>query len=189
MISEFLNILYQFITYIILKMYILCLMTSLIFKTMVSLLANRYIISAFSQSWCLTYLMFLVFSSDVNFMWLAWQVNHALLEEIREINHGLIDTVVDISDEDVDPTSAAVTAAEGAEGTVVKCSFIPVALSPTLKSQYASLQVGSQIPQLQQLNFLFYYIIYLFVLLALFVFYHHTVSYSAPAFAGSSKLS
>jgi PAX-interacting protein 1 len=71
----------------------------------------------------------------------VWQVNHALLEEIQQINQRLIDTVVDISDENVDSTAAAVYAAEVAEGTVVKCSFIPVALSPTLKSQYASLQV------------------------------------------------
>jgi PAX-interacting protein 1 len=74
-------------------------------------------------------------------MWHLLQVNHALLEEIREINQGLIDTVVDISDEDVDPTAAA----EGGEGTIVKCSFIAVALSPNLKSQYASAQmVGVQ---------------------------------------------
>ncbi|KHN01307.1 hypothetical protein glysoja_009513 [Glycine soja] len=69
------------------------------------------------------------------------EVNHALLEEIREINHQLIDTVVDISNEDVDPT-AAVAAAEGAEGIIVKCSFIAVALSPSLKSQYASAQMS-----------------------------------------------
>lgn len=62
------------------------------------------------------------------------------MEEIREINHRLIDTVVDISNEDVDPT-AAVAAAEGAEGIIVKCSFIAVALSPSLKSQYASSQM------------------------------------------------
>ncbi|XP_068479025.1 mediator of RNA polymerase II transcription subunit 15a-like isoform X2 [Phaseolus vulgaris] len=66
------------------------------------------------------------------------EVNHALLEEIREINHKLIDTVVDISN--VDPTPA-VAAAEGAEGILVKCSFIAVALSPSLKSQYASAQM------------------------------------------------
>ncbi|CAJ2656333.1 unnamed protein product [Trifolium pratense] len=66
------------------------------------------------------------------------EVNHALLEEIQQINWRLIDTVVDISDENVGST--AVSAAEMAEGTVVKCSFVPVALSPTLKSQYASLQ-------------------------------------------------
>lgn len=76
-------------------------------------------------------------------MWHIWQANHALLEEIREINQRLIDTVMDISDEDVDPTAAA--AAEGAEGTIVKCSFSAVALSPSLKSQYASVQmVGSE---------------------------------------------
>ncbi|KAK2643995.1 hypothetical protein Ddye_019190 [Dipteronia dyeriana] len=68
------------------------------------------------------------------------EANHVLLEEIREINQRLIDTVVDISDEDVDPTAAA--AAEGGEGTIVKCSFNAVALSPNLKSQYASSQMS-----------------------------------------------
>lgn len=62
------------------------------------------------------------------------------MEEIRDVNQRLIDTVVDISDEEVDPTAAA-AAAEGAEGTIVKCSFIAVALSPSLKSQYASAQM------------------------------------------------
>lgn len=72
------------------------------------------------------------------------QANHALLEEIREINQRLIDTVVDISEEDVDPTAAG-SAAGGGEGTIVKCSFSAVALSPNLKSQYASSQmVGIQ---------------------------------------------
>lgn len=65
------------------------------------------------------------------------QANHALLEEIREINLRLIDTVVDVCDEDVDPT----TAGEVGEGTIVKCSYIAVALSPSLKSQYASAQM------------------------------------------------
>ena len=73
------------------------------------------------------------------------QANHALLEEIREINQRLIDTVVDISDEDVDPGAAAATAKVG-EGTIVKCSFSAVALSSNLKSQYMSAQmVSSQI--------------------------------------------
>uniref|UniRef100_A0A2P2MQJ5 Transcription cofactor n=1 Tax=Rhizophora mucronata TaxID=61149 RepID=A0A2P2MQJ5_RHIMU len=70
------------------------------------------------------------------------EVNQALLEEIREINQRLIDTVIDISDEDVDPSTAAAAAAEGGEGTIVKCSFIAVALSPNLKSQYASAQMS-----------------------------------------------
>ncbi|KAF1865797.1 hypothetical protein Lal_00021798 [Lupinus albus] len=68
------------------------------------------------------------------------EANDALLEEIREINNQLIDTVVEISDEDVDQTAAA--AAEGAEGIIVKCSYRAVALSPTLKSQYASVQMS-----------------------------------------------
>lgn len=71
---------------------------------------------------------------------LSLQANHALMEEIREINRRLIDTVVDISDEDVDPSAAA---AERGEGTIVKCSFDAVALSPNLKSQYASAQMVS----------------------------------------------
>lgn len=65
------------------------------------------------------------------------------MEEIREVNQRLIDIVVDVSDEEVDPAAAA--AAEGADGTIVKCSFSAVALSPSLKSQYVSAQmVGSQ---------------------------------------------
>ncbi|KAK9156582.1 hypothetical protein Scep_003156 [Stephania cephalantha] len=74
-----------------------------------------------------------------------FEVNHALLEEIREINQGLIDTVLDVSDEDVDSTAAA-AAAEGGEGTIVKCSFNAVALSPNLKSQYASAQMSPILP-------------------------------------------
>ncbi|XP_054783608.1 mediator of RNA polymerase II transcription subunit 15a-like isoform X2 [Prosopis cineraria] len=69
------------------------------------------------------------------------KANHSLLEEIREINQRLIDTVVDISDEDVDHTAAA-AAAEESEGTIVKCSFNAVALSSSLKSQYASAQMS-----------------------------------------------
>lgn len=69
------------------------------------------------------------------------QANHALLEEIREINERLIDTVVAISDEDVDPTAAAASVSGRAEGTVVKCSYSAVALCPSLKSQYASVQM------------------------------------------------
>lgn len=68
------------------------------------------------------------------------QANHALEEELREINQRLIDTVVYISEDDVDPTAVA-AASEGGEGTIVKCSFSAVALSPNLKSQYASAQM------------------------------------------------
>ncbi|KAK8988593.1 hypothetical protein V6N11_029976 [Hibiscus sabdariffa] len=70
------------------------------------------------------------------------EANHALLEEIREINRRLIDTAVDISDEDGDPGAVAATA-EGGEGTVVKCSFSAVALSSNLKAQYMSAQMSS----------------------------------------------
>ncbi|KAE8662939.1 Mediator of RNA polymerase II transcription subunit 15a [Hibiscus syriacus] len=68
------------------------------------------------------------------------EANHGLLEEIREINERLIDTVVGISDEGVYPGAAASTT-EGGEGTIVKCSFSAVALSSKLKSQYMSVQM------------------------------------------------
>ena len=67
-------------------------------------------------------------------------MNHTLLEEIHEINQKLIDTVVDVSDEDADSVAAA---SEGGEGTVVKCSYTAVALSPDLKVQFASAQMVS----------------------------------------------
>lgn len=69
------------------------------------------------------------------------EVNHALVEEIQKINQQLIDTVVEISDEGVDP-SALAAATEGGEGTTVKCSFTAVALSPNLKALYASAQMS-----------------------------------------------
>ncbi|CAL0332342.1 unnamed protein product [Lupinus luteus] len=69
------------------------------------------------------------------------EASHALLEEIKKVNQRLIDTVVDISEEDIDPI-VAVIGAEGAEGTVVTCSYTAVALSPSLKSQYASAQMS-----------------------------------------------
>lgn len=68
------------------------------------------------------------------------QANHALLEEIKEINQRLIDTVVDICD-DVDPSAVAAAFPEGSEGTFVKCSFSAVALCPNLKSHYSSEQM------------------------------------------------
>ncbi|KAL5072432.1 hypothetical protein RYX36_011416 [Vicia faba] len=83
-------------------------------------------------------------TATTNFKKPKAEATHALLEEIQQINRRLIDTVVEISDRDVDPTAAAIAAAEGTEGTVVKCSFIPVALSPSLKSHYASLQYPIQ---------------------------------------------
>ncbi|MFS7928575.1 putative coactivator CBP, KIX domain superfamily, mediator complex subunit 15, KIX [Helianthus anomalus] len=67
--------------------------------------------------------------------------NHALLEEIKEINRGLIDTVVSISEEDVDPAAAS-SVSDGGDGTVITCSFSAVALGPNLKSQYASAQMS-----------------------------------------------
>ncbi|KAL1829484.1 hypothetical protein ACET3Z_007896 [Daucus carota] len=70
------------------------------------------------------------------------EVNNALLEEVKEINHLLIDTVVNISDEGADPTMRD-AAIGGGEGTVVKCSFCAISLSPNLKPQYFSSQMSS----------------------------------------------
>ncbi|KAF3795777.1 Mediator of RNA polymerase II transcription subunit 15a [Nymphaea thermarum] len=67
------------------------------------------------------------------------EVNQILQEEIKEINQKLIDTVVDISDEDNDLTAAAT---EGRDGVVIKCSYNAVALCPSMKSQYALAEVA-----------------------------------------------
>ncbi|CAL2262967.1 unnamed protein product [Prunus armeniaca] len=67
------------------------------------------------------------------------EANQALLEEIREIRQRLINTVIDISDEDDDPSAPA---ADGGKGTIFKCFFDAVAFSPDLKSQYASAQMS-----------------------------------------------
>ncbi|KAI7755838.1 hypothetical protein M8C21_011636 [Ambrosia artemisiifolia] len=66
------------------------------------------------------------------------ETKHPLLEEIREINQGLIDTVVDISQENADPYVAS----EVGKGIIVKCSYSAVALCPNLKLQYASVQMS-----------------------------------------------
>ncbi|KAJ8511055.1 hypothetical protein OPV22_001489 [Ensete ventricosum] len=70
------------------------------------------------------------------------EINHALLEEIREINLQLVDTVVSISEEETDSGSAAL---EG-EGTVIKCSFTAVAFCESLKSQFASEHMSPILP-------------------------------------------
>lgn len=71
------------------------------------------------------------------------EVNHALQEEIREINRRLIDTVVSICDEDSDSVAAA---SEGGEGIIVKCSYTAVALSPSLKAHFASMHLSPIAP-------------------------------------------
>ncbi|KAA8543582.1 hypothetical protein F0562_021672 [Nyssa sinensis] len=81
------------------------------------------------------------------------EASHALLEEISEINQQLIDTMVDISDEDVDPIAAAAAASEGGEGIIVKCSFCAVALNPNSKSQYASAQMSQTLRLLIPANY------------------------------------
>jgi hypothetical protein len=67
------------------------------------------------------------------------QMNHALQDEIREINHQLIDTVVDVSEDGND----AAAAAEGRDGIVLKCSYNAIALSPSMKFRYRSSQMVS----------------------------------------------
>lgn len=83
-------------------------------------------------------------------------MNHSLLEEISEINQQLIDTVVNISEEDAD----SIAAASDGEGTVIKCSFTAVALSPSLKSQFASSQIVSFNGLEREIYLLLTYIIY-----------------------------
>ncbi|KAH0997812.1 hypothetical protein GBA52_021676 [Prunus armeniaca] len=58
------------------------------------------------------------------------EANQALLEEIREIRQRLINTVIDISDEDDDPSAPA---ADGGKGTIFKCFFDAVAFRSGLE--------------------------------------------------------
>ncbi|RVX21433.1 Mediator of RNA polymerase II transcription subunit 15a [Vitis vinifera] len=74
-----------------------------------------------------------------------FQANHVLLEEIREINQRLVDTVVDLSDEDI-TENAAIAATEGGEGTIVKCSFSTVVAYSNSKSHQASAKVMPILP-------------------------------------------
>ncbi|KAG5387095.1 hypothetical protein IGI04_038565 [Brassica rapa subsp. trilocularis] len=68
---------------------------------------------------------------------------HALLEEIKEINQRLIDTVVEISDdEDAADVSEGAIASKGCEGTTVRFSFKAVSLSPALKAHLSSTQMS-----------------------------------------------
>lgn len=59
------------------------------------------------------------------------QANYSLLEEIREINQRLVETVVGISNEDF-------YARVGREGTIVKCSFSAAGLCPNFNCSLAS---------------------------------------------------
>ncbi|CAN6907392.1 unnamed protein product [Brassica oleracea] len=71
------------------------------------------------------------------------ETEHALLEEIKEINQRLIDTVVEISDdEDAADASEGATASKGCEGTTVRCLFKAVSLSPALKAHLSSTQMS-----------------------------------------------
>ncbi|GLT88645.1 hypothetical protein SLE2022_066610 [Rubroshorea leprosula] len=67
------------------------------------------------------------------------EANHMLNKEIREINQRLIDTVVDITDEDTSLIETAAATEFNEAGTVVRCSFSAVAISPHLKSLETSI--------------------------------------------------
>lgn len=82
------------------------------------------------------------------------QVNYALMEEIQEINKQLIDTELHISEDDAE----SLTTSEGGEGTVIKCTFTAVAVSPSLKSMFASAQMVRQPPNTFASFFFFVFI-------------------------------
>ncbi|CAK7336444.1 unnamed protein product [Dovyalis caffra] len=69
-----------------------------------------------------------------------------LLKEIEEINQQLIDTVIDISDDQTDSTAVRTHCG----GIVIKCSFIAVSISPNLSSKEDYTQI-KKIPPLQLL--------------------------------------
>ncbi|XP_066331188.1 mediator of RNA polymerase II transcription subunit 15a-like isoform X1 [Miscanthus floridulus] len=74
--------------------------------------------------------------------WQRAEVNHALMEEIQEINQQLIDTELHVSEDDAE----CFTTSEGGEGTVIRCTFTAVAVSPSLKSMFASAQMSPILP-------------------------------------------
>lgn len=114
---------------VIFSPYLFNLCTSLVFRDLGSI--NTFDFNAE----CYWFLMYMVLICCFSL-----QANHGLEEELREINQRLIDTVVHISEDDVDPTAAA-AATEGSDGIIVKCSFSAVSFSPNLKSHYASVQM------------------------------------------------
>ena len=70
----------------------------------------------------------------------CFQAHYALLEEIREINQRLVDTVVDLSEEYI-TENAATAQTRGGEGTIVKCSFSAVVAYSNSKPHQASAKV------------------------------------------------
>ncbi|XP_048135513.1 mediator of RNA polymerase II transcription subunit 15a-like isoform X2 [Rhodamnia argentea] len=70
-----------------------------------------------------------------------YEANYDLCGEIKQINQQLILTVVDISDEEVDSHAASSFTKVG-EGTIVKCSFTGVGISPIQRSQTTSLKTS-----------------------------------------------
>lgn len=60
----------------------------------------------------------------------------ALLQEITEVNGRLVETVVSVCNEDVGPC-------EVTTGTIVTCSYAPVALCDTFQALYKSGHVVS----------------------------------------------
>ncbi|XP_051207945.1 mediator of RNA polymerase II transcription subunit 15a [Lolium perenne] len=75
--------------------------------------------------------------------WQKIEVNYALMEEIQEINQQLIDTELRVCEDDADSSAAT---SEWAEGTVIKCTYTAVAVSPSLKSMFASAQMSPIMP-------------------------------------------
>ncbi|KAL6660917.1 hypothetical protein ACP70R_000301 [Stipagrostis hirtigluma subsp. patula] len=75
--------------------------------------------------------------------WQKIEINHALMEEIQEINQQLIDTELHVCEDDGESFAAT---SEGTEGTVIKCTFTAVAVSPSLKSMFASAQMSPILP-------------------------------------------
>lgn len=101
-------------------------------------------------------------------MFIIFKVNRALVEEIQEINQQLIDTELHVCEDDAESFAAT---SEGAEGTVIKCMFTAVAVSPSLKSMFASAQMVS-FPNMGMLYFVNLYDWLMFVCMCRVQFCH-----------------
>ncbi|KAJ3692958.1 hypothetical protein LUZ60_012053 [Juncus effusus] len=76
------------------------------------------------------------------------KMNHRLMQEIKEINSRLIDTELTLAEEEsVSSTaSSSIASSASSEGTVIKCIYTAVAISPGLRSHFASSQLSPILP-------------------------------------------
>ncbi|KAJ3693119.1 hypothetical protein LUZ60_012214 [Juncus effusus] len=74
------------------------------------------------------------------------EMNHGLMEEIKEINSRLIDTELTLTESSTASSASTTASSASSEGTVIKCIYTAVAISPGLRSHFASSQLSPILP-------------------------------------------